>query len=42
MVREEVQRMMLRERAAVRAWGCKMRMEVGRGSKLVRRCLEEM
>lgn len=42
MVREEVQRMMLREKAAVRAWGWEMGMEEGRGSELARRYWEEI
>lgn len=42
MVREEVQRMMLREKGAVRAWGWEMGMEEGRGIELARRYWEEM
>lgn len=41
MVREEVQRMMLREKGAVRAWGWEMGMEEGRGSELARRYWDE-
>ncbi|XP_011862008.1 PREDICTED: uncharacterized protein LOC105558746 [Vollenhovia emeryi] len=43
MVREEVQREKLRERAGLRrAWEWERRLEEGKGSEIARRCLEEI
>jgi len=42
IVREEVKRNKLRERAVKRAWGFEKRLEEGKGSELTRLCWEEM
>lgn len=42
MVREELQRDKLREKASARTWGYEKRMEEGKGSRLVRMCWEEI
>jgi len=42
MVREELQREMLRERAGIRAWGFEERLERGEGSRIARLCWEEI
>lgn len=38
MIREEMQREKMRERARKRAWEYKRRIEEGREGKLIRRC----
>lgn len=42
LVREELQRELLRTRARKRAEGYERRLEEGRGGVLAQRCLEEM
>jgi len=42
MIKEEIQRGKLKERAGKRAWGFEKRLEEGKGSKLARLCCEEM
>ena len=42
MVREELQRGLLRGRAGMRAWGFEKKMEEGEGGELARLCWEEM
>jgi len=42
IVREEVKRNKLRERAGRRAWSFEKRLEEGKGSELTRLCWEEM
>lgn len=42
LAREELQREKLRRKAGKRAWGFKGRLRNGRGSDLVRKCLEEI
>jgi len=42
LVREEIKREKLRERAGKRAWGFEKRLEEGKGSKLARICWEEL
>lgn len=41
MIREEIQRDMLRSRTARRAWNFGKRLEEGKGVRLARECLEE-
>lgn len=40
MIKEELQRDIIREKAGRRAWGFENKMEEGRGSELERRCEE--
>lgn len=42
MVREELQRMKLKERAGWRAWEYERRLEKGKRGMLARKCLEEI
>jgi len=42
LLREEIKRYKLRERAGRRAWGFEKRLEEGKGSELTRLCWEEM
>lgn len=42
LVREELQREKIKERAGRRAWGFKKRLEEGKGGELARRCWEEI
>lgn len=42
MVREEIKRGKLRERAGRRAWGFEKRLEEGRGNELTRSCWREL
>lgn len=42
MVREEIKKRKLRERAGRRAWGFEKRLEEGRGSELTRSCWREL
>lgn len=42
LVREELQREMLKGRAGLRAWGYEMRLEEGKGGELARGCWNEM
>ena len=42
MVREELQRGLLRGRAGMRAWGFEKKLEEGEGGELARLCWEEM
>lgn len=40
MVKEELQRKMLRRRTEIRAWGYERKLEKGKGDELARRCWE--
>lgn len=42
MVREEVERWMMRGRAGKRAWEFEKRLEEERGEEVARKCLEEI
>lgn len=42
MIKEELQRDIIREKAGKRAWGFENKMEEGRGSELARRCWKEI
>ncbi|KAL6418647.1 hypothetical protein ACFW04_011936 [Cataglyphis niger] len=42
MVREELQKEKLRDRAVRRAWGFEKKLEEGRGSEITRRCWEKL